>query len=169
IALLRGASTDMSGATPAIVTATVRVSLNVPVTLLCANATIRYAPGGRPATVNPKPLLANRDAPTYAPTSGRKPPIVAAPTHTGGAPDAGYAHTCTASTPLPVAAPASTAHPARPNGCRSVAFCPGVSIDMIGFDAAGAGVGAGDDPPPVIGHGAYVWLTTRPVESVRRA
>ena len=48
-------------------------------------------------------------------------------------PGFGYAHTWTASTPLPLAAARSVAHPATMNGWPTVWLLPGVSIDMRGL------------------------------------
>ena len=62
-----------------------------------------------------------------------------------------------------------TAQPAIAKGCVT-APAPGKSIVTIGREADGGGAGDGDGdgdaPPPTIGHAAYAWLTTRPVESV---
>src|SRR4051794_29581363 len=69
-----------------------------------------------------------------AATSSRREPTGVAPANTAAAPDAGYAHTCTTSTPLSVAA-TSSAHPATPNGCRTAAPAAGRSTLMYACGA----------------------------------
>ena len=57
------------------------------------------------------------------------------PTKRAGAPEPGfgYAHTWTASTPVPLAAARSVAHPATRNGWPTVWLLPGASIDIRGL------------------------------------
>src|SRR5689334_7025971 len=90
-----------------------------------------YVPGGSCETNIRNPLFAEF-APNIAPTSGREMPYVAAPTNIGDPPDVGNAQTCTASTPVPLAAFSSSAHPASLIGSVDVTPFDGVSIDMNG-------------------------------------
>src|SRR5262245_17201393 len=99
-------------------------------------------PGGSPRTNIPKPD-ALYSAPNAAPTSGRGAFTSVHPAKIGGAPDAGYAHTCTRSTPLSRVAAKSSAQPLSMKGCVTRAAFDGTSIHIAGR-GAGAGAGAGD-------------------------
>ena len=73
--------------------------------------------------------------PKIAPTSGRDTHTAFAPRNTGEPPAAGYAQTCTASTPVPDGAAASMAHPLTVNPDVTVAPGRGVSTNMEALDS----------------------------------